>query len=308
MSKEFKIGLITIIAGALLYYGFNFLRGSDLFSPTNRFFATYKNVSGLNVSNPIYFNGLPVGRVSGFQLVQEKGYIVVSLDIDEGLVIGKDASATLANDGLFGGKAIVLNVGESLDQASPGDTLASDMDGGIMSQFEPVADNLNTTITKLNALLDELNSTDISGTVDTLKYSIGTITNKVNRLNVEQPIKNVNELLMSFKDRSDQLEGILESSQILIDSLNTLPLSVTVNKLHESLDKVNSLLSSVQSEDGTIGKMLNNDSIYNNLNKLLVDIDELIIHFNNYPKDFMRPLGRKHKKLKGVSTDTEEED
>ena len=72
MSKEFKIGLITIISGALLYYGFNFLKGSDIFSPSNRYYATYANVAGLNVSNPVYFNGLPVGRVSGFELVQEK--------------------------------------------------------------------------------------------------------------------------------------------------------------------------------------------------------------------------------------------
>ncbi|MEQ9304265.1 MAG: MlaD family protein, partial [Marinoscillum sp.] len=77
MSKEFKIGLITIIAGALLYYGFNFLKGSDLFSPSNRYSATYTNVSGLNVSTPIYYNGLPVGRVSGFELKQSLGYIIV---------------------------------------------------------------------------------------------------------------------------------------------------------------------------------------------------------------------------------------
>ncbi|MEP0985528.1 MlaD family protein [Ekhidna sp.] len=299
MSKEFKIGLITIIAGALLYYGFNFLRGSDLFSPSNRYFATYANVSGLNVSNPVYFNGLPVGRVSGFELVQEKGYIVVSIDIDEGLVIGDDASATLANDGLFGGKAIVLNVGESEIPLEPGDTLASDMDEGMLSQFEPVADNLNTTITKLNDLLDELNETDISGTVDTLKYSIGTLTNKVNRLDIESPVRNANELLISFKERSDQLEGVLESSKYLLDSLNAVPLSETLAKVNESLDHVNNLLLAVQSDEGTLGKMLNNDSVYNNLNKLLVDMDELIIHFNNYPKDFMSPLGRKTKKLKG---------
>ncbi|SNT15066.1 phospholipid/cholesterol/gamma-HCH transport system substrate-binding protein [Ekhidna lutea] len=301
MSKEFKIGLITIIAGALLYYGFNFLRGSDLFAPSNRYYATYTNVSGLNVSNPVYFNGLPVGRVSGFKLVQDKGFIVVSIDIDEGLVIGKDASATLANDGLFGGKAVVLDVGKSQEKAEPGDTLASEMDGGMLSQFEPVADNLNTTITKLNDLLDQLNSTDIAGAVDTLKYSIGAITYKVNQLDVENTLTNVDDLLVSFKQRSEQMDGLLASSKLLVDSLNQVPLSETLSKVNESLDHVNKLLLAVQSDEGTLGKMLNNDSVYNNLNKLLVDLDELVIHFNNYPKDFMGPLGRKNKKLKGIS-------
>lgn len=301
MSKEFKIGLITIIAGALLYYGFNFLKGSDIFSPANRYYATYANVSGLNVSNPIYFNGLPVGRVSGFELVQERGYIVVALDIDDGLMIGKDASATLANDGLFGGKAIVLDVGTATEQAQPGDTLGSDMDEGMLSQFEPVADNLNTTITKINTLLDSLNQTDIKGTVNAVKETIETANSKIGELELEKSLKNVDELVISFKARSEQLEGVIASSQSLMDSLNRLPVAESLAKLNESMDHINKLLEAVQSEEGTVGKLLNNDSIYNNLNKLLVDMDELIIHFNNYPKDFMKPLGRKHNKLKGVT-------
>ncbi|NQZ77596.1 MAG: MCE family protein [Ekhidna sp.] len=303
MSKEFKIGLMTLVAGGLLYYGFNFLRGSDLFSPTNRYYATYTNVSGLNVSNPVYFNGLPVGRVSGFELKQAKGYIVVSIDIDENLMIGDDASATLANDGLFGGKAIVLDVGVSANPMQPGDTLSSDMDEGMLSQFEPVADNLNTTITRLNTLLDSLNQTDIKGTIGAAKETLETATTKLRQLNINESLDNANALMLSFKDRSDQLEGVLASSKNLVDSLNAVPLAETLQKVNESLDHVNKLLISVQSEDGTIGKMLNDDSVYNSLNKLLVDMDELIIHFNNYPKDFMSPLGRKNKKLKGKSQD-----
>lgn len=305
MSKEFKIGLITVIAGALLYYGFNFLRGSDLFSPRSRYFVTYPNVTGLTVSNPIYYNGLPVGRVSGFQLQQLKGRIVVALDIDENVLVGKDAKATLANDGLFGGKAIILDVGKSPEILMPGDTLKADIDGDLLSQFEPVADNLNTTITKLNDLLDQLNSTDIKGTVDTLKYSIGSITNKVNQLDLQQPIDSLTMLISSFKDRSEQIEGVIAGSEQLMDSLNSLPLGQTMAKLNQSMDELNKIMASIQSEQGTVGKMLNNDSLYNNLNKVLVDMDKLIIHFDNYPKDFLKPLGRNNKKLKGISQEGE---
>ncbi len=305
MSKEFKIGLITIIAGGLLYYGFNFLRGSDLFSPSNRYYATYNNVSGLNVSNPIYFNGLPVGRVSGFELVQNQGYIVVALDIDEGLMISKNASATLANDGLFGGKAIVLNVGTAQEQAQPGDTLASDMDKGMQDEIGIVTDNLNSTIVKINTLLDSLNQTDVKGTVGAVKETVEAVNEKIGELDIKRSLGNVDELVISFRQRSDQLEGVIESSQVLMDSLNRLPISESLAKINESMDHINELLEAVKSDEGTVGKLLNNDSVYNNLNKLLVDMDELIIHFNNYPKDFMRPLGRKHSKLKGISQEKE---
>lgn len=301
MSKEFKIGLLTVVAGALLYYGFNFLRGTNLFSPAETYYITYPNVTGLNVSNPVYFSGLPVGRVSGFTLEQEKNRIVVSLDIDQDVFVGEDATATLANDGLLGGKAILLDVGESKTRLLPGDTLNSEIAGDLFEQFEPVADNLNSTITKINTLLDQLNETDLQGVVDTLKYSIGSITRKINRLDVQPLVSNLDSLTLSFNDRSKQLDTLLQSSNVLMDSLKAIEYNALVGNLNKTMEGINELLANLQSEKGTIGKLMTNDSIYNSLNKLLVDLDELTIHFNNYPKDFLRPLGRKNKKLKGVS-------
>ncbi len=305
MSKEFKVGILTIVAGGLLYYGFNFLRGTDLFSPSDRYYVIYPNVAGLNVSNPIYFNGLPIGRVSGFELQQARKRIVVSLDIDQNVFVSDDATATLANDGLLGGKAIVLKTGKSLEELKVGDTLHSEIDGGILDTFEPVADNLNTTITKINTLLDQFNKTDIKGVVDTLKYSIGTLTYKARALDIESVVGNLDGVVVSFKERSDQLETLLGESTVLVDSLNSLELGKLVTKLTASMDQVNALMTGIQSGEGTVGKLMKNDSVYNSMNQLLVDLDELIIHFNNYPKDFLGPLGKKNKKLKGIKEESE---
>ncbi|MEM9337621.1 MAG: MlaD family protein [Bacteroidota bacterium] len=299
MSKEFKIGILTVVAGGLLYYGFNFLRGMDLFSPSDRYYVIYPNVSGLNVSNPVYFNGLPIGRVSGFELQQSRSRIVVSLDIERNVFVGDDATATLANDGLLGGKAILLNTGKSLEKLKAGDTLNSEIDGSLLDQFKPVTDNLNTTITKINTLLDQLNSTDLKGVIDTLKYSIGTMTYKVEKLDIESVVGNINELMVSFKQRSDQMGGLLDESTILMDSLNSLEMGKLVTQLSESMNKVNSIMAGIQSGEGTVGQLMTNDSVYNNLNKLLISLDDLTNHFNNYPKDFLKPLGRKNKQQKG---------
>ncbi len=292
-----------MVAGALLYYGFNFLRGSDLFSPTNRYYVIYPNVAGLTVSNPVVFNGLDIGRVSGLKLQQNKNRIVVSVDIDEGFYLGKIDTANLANNDLFGTKALIIIPGTDRSPLLPGDTLQAKIAEDLIAQLEPVADNINSTITKINDLLDQLNNTDIQGAVDTLKYSIGVLTNKANRLDLEGVVGNTNDLLVSFKNRSDELKGLLESSKSLVDSLNQVPLAQTMEKVNTSLDEVNRLLVAVQSDSGTVGKLLSDDSVYNSLNKLLVDLDKLAIHFNEYPKDFMAPLGRKKKKLKGVSSE-----
>ncbi|MDE0472307.1 MAG: hypothetical protein OXH57_10240 [Ekhidna sp.] len=111
--------------------------------------------------------------------------------------------------------------------------------------------------------------------------------------------------MISFKERSEQLEGLLTSSKSLVDSLQSIPIDETLLKLNESLEQANGLIFAIQSDSGTIGKLLNDDSLYGSLNKVLIDLDALIIHFRNYPKDFMKPLGRKHKKLKGVPSEGE---
>ncbi|MEM9896523.1 MAG: MlaD family protein [Bacteroidota bacterium] len=300
MSKEFKIGLITIIAGALLYYGFNFLRGTDVFSKANRYYAIYPNVSGLNVSNPVYFDGLPIGRVAGFKLQQGKGRIVVALDIDADVFVSAFDTAKLSNDGLLGSKAVILDPGFSEVVLEVGDTLKSLVDEGMLSQFEPITNNLNSTIDKVNTLLDHLNETDIAGVADTLKYSIGALTAKARRLELEKAVDNANELILTLNDRSEQLAGLMISSKQLVDSLAAIPLNSTLVEVNTALRNFNEMLSAVQSQEGTVGKLLQNDSLYNNLNQLLVDLDRLAIHFNQYPKDFMAPLGRKHKKLEGL--------
>ncbi|MEM6643810.1 MAG: MlaD family protein [Bacteroidota bacterium] len=300
MSKEFKIGLITIVSGALLYYGFNFLRGSDLFSASNRYYVVYPNVAGLTVSNPVLFNGLGIGRVSALKLQQDQGRIVVAVDIDASFFVGKVDTASLANNDFFGTKAIIISPGKDRSPLAPGDTLKADIGEDLLSQIEPVADNLNTTITKINSLLDKLNSTDLQGAVDTLKYSMGVLTAKANNLQIEKTNQKIIAMIESFTERSEQLSGLIASSKSLIDSLNQVPLASTLKAVNVSLEEVNELLRAVQSEEGTVGKLLNDDSVYNSLTKLLIDLDKLAIHFNNYPKDFLKPLGRKHKKLKGI--------
>ncbi len=302
VSKEFKIGLLTVVAGALLYYGFNFLKGTDLFSPSVRYYAGYPNVLGLNISNPVYVNGLPVGRVGDFKLLQRESIIVVGLDIDQSVHVSKDATATLTNDGLFGGKAIVLELGNSAELMEPGDTLGSKMDKGIAEFAKPVADNLNTTIAKINELLDKINSTDLTGTIGELKGAIHDMRGTLSHIGPEITfaVQEYGSLATALKKQVSSVEPILAKTNVLMDSLNALQLNRSVNNLNETLERINVILATLQTEEGTVGKLLNNDSLHDNLNKLLVDLDKLTIHFNNYPKDFLKPLSRKNKKLKGV--------
>ena len=123
MSKEVKVGILAVVAGVLLYFGFNFLKGNDLFSGIKKYYVKYQNVDGLTVSNPVVVNGLSNGRVSDVKLNQQIGYIMVELEIKNDFVIGDTTKAILINSDFLGGKAIELDVGDISKPKLDGDTL-----------------------------------------------------------------------------------------------------------------------------------------------------------------------------------------
>ncbi|HOO10252.1 MAG TPA: MlaD family protein, partial [Cyclobacteriaceae bacterium] len=126
MNKEVKVGLFVTIALALLYFGFNYLKGIDFLSSTNKFYAIYDNVDQLAVSNPVLVNGYAVGRVSNIRIVQGKeNKVLVELEIDSDIIVGDSATAILNSD-FLGSKSILLNIGNKLKPLNPGDTILAE--------------------------------------------------------------------------------------------------------------------------------------------------------------------------------------
>ena len=153
-----------ISAIVLLYFGFNFLKGIDFFSSSNKYYAIYKNVDKLTESNQIFLNGYAVGRVSDVIIQQNKDRVLVELSIESDIVVNKASTAVL-NGELLGGRFIQLMVGNSDEILKPKDTIRSDIAKGlsdfIAENAEPVAANLQTTLRKLNTLLDTLNRSTV---------------------------------------------------------------------------------------------------------------------------------------------------
>ncbi|MEQ8881508.1 MAG: MlaD family protein, partial [Cyclobacteriaceae bacterium] len=156
MSKEFKVGLIALVSGVMLYYGFNFLKGIDFFSPTNKYFAIYDNVDGLVEGNRVIINGYSVGRVTDISLMKNQDSILVKFDINENIQLNDSSMALLTSTDFLGTKGIVLTIGSSSNFIEAGDTLISYRDRGleeILENATPVANNLNVTITRVNEIL-----------------------------------------------------------------------------------------------------------------------------------------------------------
>lgn len=304
-NKEFKVGLFMAAAIVMLYFGFYFLKGIDFFSSSTKYYAIYDNVDQLAASNPVLVNGYAVGRVSHIRIMPERNNkVLVELDIDSDVQLGDSTRAILSSD-FLGGKSILLNIGRVTTPLKAKDTIHAEVAKGMIDVFtesaEPVADNLQTTIRKLNTILDNFskNAEDLNVIFAKLKSTPDLLNQTLATSNAK-----VEELTTSFKGTSEQLNQTLadlrptlKNFQVLSDSLKQMELNQTIAKTQKTLDQLNETLAKLSKGDNTASKLLTDDSLYVNLNKTLMSIDSLATHFNNNPKHFMAPLGKSKRKI-----------
>lgn len=303
LSKEFKVGLFMVVAITLLYFGFNFLRGIDFFSSTNKYYAIYQNVDKLTESNQVFLNGYAVGRVSKIQIQQNKNRVVVELDIESDIVL-TDSTVAILNGELLGGRFIQLDVGHG-SQLKPKDTVRADVAPGIMDfltqNAEPVASNLQSTLKNVNIVLESLARN--TKRIDTIFYRLQTTPGLLNQT-LRNANTNITDLSSEFKTVAGNLNGTLielkptlQNFRTISDSLKMMQLNSTLNKAQNSLAKLNETLSKLNNGKNTASKLMTEDTLYVNLNNLLRSLDSLATHFNENPRHFMAPLGKSRKTI-----------
>lgn len=304
ISKEVKVGLFMVVSLVLLYVGFNYLKGIDFFSSTKKYYAVYTNVDKLMPSNLVYINGYSVGRVSSIQFQQQKNRVVVEMEIDSDIVLG-DSTVAFLNGDILGTKFIQLDVGSITNPLKPKDTVLSQTAKGITDflaeSAAPVANDVQTTLRKLNTILDNLgrNSQKLDSIFDGFKSTpvllnrtLGNASNKMDSLtyNIGTVTANVNRTL-------DKLQPSLTNLKTFSDSLKSVELNATMKKTQQALAKMNETLARMGKKDNTVGRLMTEDSLYVNLNNLLLSLNELSKHMNENPKHFFSPLGKSSSKI-----------
>ena len=314
-SKEFKVGLLAITSITILYFGFNFLKGIDLFKRTDNYFALYENIDGLTISNPVIINGLSVGRVSEIQILQKKDNLVlVQLSIDSEIELINGTVARLVNTDFLGSKAIELILSDlTLGIYSDGDTLKSSVDAGITEFLKqsagPVADNIGTTISRINSILEGFqgNSDKINGTLahieeitENLSRNLPVMESKLYVL-----LDNLNKNSSDLSVLLAGLKPVIENTAQITDSLKTLELSKTLDKTQLMLDNLNATLGSLKEGEGTMGKLMKDDSLYFYLSRTARDMDRLLVDFQANPGRYVQVsvFGKKDKSEKKKKND-----
>jgi phospholipid/cholesterol/gamma-HCH transport system substrate-binding protein len=304
VSKELKVGLLTVISGVILYFGVNFLKGYDFLSSTATYFVVYDKIDGLVPSNPVQINGMSVGKVIATEILQnQSSKILVEFDLDKKIKLNKNSVAILKDNGLLGGKMIeiVVNQGQVINQD---DTVKADIEQGLMgmvaSKANPLISSLDTTITSVNQLLAEYKglSNNIKNILNNLESSTGNVNRLIvdNRQRITNITTNLDKLSASLIETEKSIKPLLSKMNTIADSINAMKLASTMQEARKSVENLNEMLNSMKQGE-TFTKLIGNDSVYVNLNKTIADLDKLLVDFREHPKRYVHfsVFGRKDK-------------
>ncbi|HEX8549859.1 MAG TPA: MlaD family protein [Cytophagaceae bacterium] len=294
LSKEMRVGLLALAAGTVLFIGFNFLKGSELFSSTKKYHVLYNNVDGLTPSNPVVLNGLAIGRVDKIKLMPEKNNrVLVTLDVNDDILLGDSTYAKLASTDLLGGKAIELTLGKNSKNYDNEDTLIGVKDQPISEMIAqkamPILTNLDSTVVKLNAIFGDELGISIKNILHNFEIASNDmkLTMAHSRGNIEGITTNINSLTASLKETERSVKPLLTKLNQFADTLNDLQLKQTINNANTAMKNLNAITTKIEQGKGSIGALINDKALYDNLNTSAKDLDKLFVDIQKNPKRYV---------------------
>lgn len=309
ISKETKIGAIFILGAILLIWGYNFLKGQDILSQNRTFYAVYQNVSGLGKANPVYINGMQVGQVTQMYFDPAlNGNIIVGLTINKDFPIPKNSNAEILSTDLMGTKAVNLNLGSSSELAKDGDTLIAKLAatlseqvegtiGPLKKRAEDVMANIDEILISLNAVLskEQVGSlqSSITNLQSTLQGADSLIKNIDGFINDEKSraveiMANLESITGNFKNNNEKLTGIITNFHNLSDDLVKADIAGTLISVNKSMNDFSQIMAKINKGEGSIGLLINNDSLYIGLEKSSRELNLLLEDIRLHPKKYVK--------------------
>ncbi len=305
MSREIKTGIIAILIIILSVWGYNFLKDKKLYDDSRTFYAEYSNVQGLVIDAPVTISGLKVGKVTKITFhPNKKGVLVAHINLSNKIKFSKNSIAQIYSPDFISGKSLKINIADDAAEfAQDGDTLVGEIDSGILgmineqiaplqSKVESFVVNTDSVMQNLNEVLNDQNQENLKLALHSLKLTLEKFNSVANRADVLLD-RNNNKIDSIFNNANVAMENFAQIS----DSLQKANLGGTVAKLEYTLDSFNRILDSIENGNGTIGKLMKDESLYNNLENATKELEELLRDVKLHPKRYVHVsvFGKKDK-------------
>lgn len=294
LSNEIKAALIIIGGIFLFLIGFNFLNGTSLFKSENTHYVIYENVEGLQIGTKVTVNGLAVGKVATIDFLPNSAKILVSFSLRNDVSFSKNSKAELYEAGLIGGKSIAIQpVYDNAEKLRDGDTLSATVKPGL-------TDVVNQQIAPLQQKLESVLSN-----ADSLFIGVNEVLNKDGRNNLSltlnelsTTVKNINTVAQSLDQLLTKQKGNLNTTlnnvaaisknvNQLSDSLAQSNIKQSILSFESTLNRLNSLLANLEQGKGSMGRLLKDEQLYNNIEASTKEIELLIKDLKEHPKRYV---------------------
>ncbi|SDL48050.1 MlaD family protein [Pedobacter antarcticus] len=302
IANETKVGILAAFSIALLIIGYNFLKGNSIFSSETVLYARYSRVDGLAVSKPVLINGFQIGRVDKL-ILQPNGTIIATLKIQGKYDIPKNSIAKLESTDLLGSKAIVMALGTGQDFAQDGDTLNANVEKNLMEAVQPVQKKAELIIGKMDSILTSVNTilnpnfqknvdksfnsiaatlTSLEGTSKKVDGLVGTESKRIAAI-----LANAESISLNLKNNNEKINAILNNINTITDQVAAANFKQTLDNANKAVSDLQGIVTKVNNGQGTLGLLVNDTKMYDNLNNASKNLDNLIIDLKENPKRYV---------------------
>jgi len=309
LTREFKIGIVVTVALALLFWGINFLKGMDIFSNERIFYAVYDDVGGLEKANPVKINGLNVGQVRNMYFTNDgQSNIVIEILLKNKLPIPKNSTAKIVSSDILGSKAVNIILGNSTEFTESGDTLKADTEISIKDevsrQLQPLKTkaeslmmSIDTVLTMLTGLFSSNNTRNIAKSVEHMTNSFENLESTTNTIDtlmkgqrnrLERIFENIESITHNLQSNEENLNNIFANLSSFSDTLAQARVAETINNVNRAMIQVSGITTKINNGEGSLGMLVNDDSLYIELEKTSRELNLLLEDIRLNPKKYVK--------------------
>lgn len=297
LTKEIKIALVAIVGILVMYFGINFLKGMNLFSTNNAYYMTFDDIQGLGASTPIYADGYKVGTVDGLEYdYKENGPIKVKVDINKDLRIPQGSKAEIVKDLMGNLQVNLLLANNPRERVEPGGIIPGAVNGGMMDKAANLVPVVEKMLPKLDSILTSVNALLADPALAASLHNVETITS-----NLTVSTRELNTLMAGLNKQVPGMvrkaNGVLDNTNRLTADLASLDVQGTLNRVNQTLESAHQFTEKLNSNQGSLGLLMNDTKLYDNLTSTMSHADSLVIDLKAHPKRYVHfsVFGRKDK-------------